>query len=236
MTEYALYVESGPRMKTTMVHVLDLLGCVANGQTTEAALEATPNEIRHYLRFLARHGEKVNPDAEFTVRIVQHVMEGSWIGYGDPAPGFAPDFEALTPEDERTYRRRFQWLGEELVALVRSLSAKLLTAKPGKGRALIDIAKHAVMPEPEYMRASGIGKPEGTKETLAAVEAADADELADAIAALWRLLDSHLDAITPEVRKGQVQRGEKLWTARRGFRRLLEHPWEHLREIERRLA
>ena len=56
-TTYALYLESGPQRRKTMVHALDLLGCVAVGPTTDAALAATPAAIRAYLRFLARHGE-----------------------------------------------------------------------------------------------------------------------------------------------------------------------------------
>src|SRR5438093_6515541 len=137
-TEYPLVLESGPKMKTTMVHVLDLLGCIANGPTTEAALEAAPVEIKEYLRFLGRHGEDVDADAPFTTSIAAHVMEGSFIGQGDPAPGFAPDFEPLIPEDESTYRRRFQWLGEELVALIGENPSDELPAKPSKGRLLRD--------------------------------------------------------------------------------------------------
>ena len=234
MTEYALYLESGPRMKTTMVHVFDLLGCIANGATTEAALEAMPGEIREYLRFLQRHGEKVDPDASFTTKIAAHVIEGSWLGYGDPAPGFAPDFEPLTRQDEKIYRRRFQWLGEEIVALVGRVPRDELPAKPSNGRLLRDIVTHIANAEPEYFRASGIGKPEGVKDALQAIEGAQAGALVPRLADLWQLLDSQLEKITPEVRSAQVQRGEKLWTARRGFRRALEHPWEHLREIERR--
>jgi hypothetical protein len=222
-------------MKTTMVHVIDLLGCVANGPTTEAALEATPGEIRRFLRFCRKHGEDVDPDADFTVIIEQHVMEGSWIGYGDPAPGFDPDFEPLNKKDEALYRARFQALGSEITALIQRASARELTAKPAKARALRDIATHVANAEPEYFRASNIGKPDRTKEALNAVEGAPAEELADRIANLWGLLDEQLGQITPEIREGQVQRGEKLWTARRGFRRILEHPWEHLREMERRL-
>ena len=45
MTTYALYLESGPRRRKTMVHALDLLGCVAVGPTTEDALAATPDEV-----------------------------------------------------------------------------------------------------------------------------------------------------------------------------------------------
>ena len=63
-TTYALYLESGPKRKKTMVHALDLLGCVAVGPTTEAALGATPEAIRLYKRFLRRHGEDAgDPDA-----------------------------------------------------------------------------------------------------------------------------------------------------------------------------
>ena len=235
MTEYALYLESGPKMKTTMVHVFDLLGCIANGPTTDAALEAAPGEIRAFLRFLKRHGEKVDPDGPFTTKIAAHVTEGSWIGQGDPAPGFAPDFESLTKKDESAYRRRLQWLGEEIVELAGEMTDRELTAKPSKSRAFRDIIGHVAGSEPEYFRASGIGKPEGVKEALQAIESAEAGELASRLTDLWQLLDAQLERITPEVRTAQLQRGEKLWTARRGFRRALEHPWEHLREMQRRL-
>jgi len=235
VTEYALYLESGPKMKTTMVHAIDLLGCIANGPTTEAALEATPGEIREYLRFLQRHGQNVDPDAPFTTTIAAHVMEGSWIGQGDPAPGFSPDFEPLSPEDESTYRRRLQWLGEDIIALIARIPGEELPAKPSKGRVLRDIIGHVANSEPEYFRASGIGKPEGVKEALQAIEGAQPAELGRRLADLWQLLDSQLDRITPEVRSAEIQRGEKLWTARRSCRRALEHPWEHLREMQRRM-
>ena len=65
MRSYALYLESGPRRQRTMVHVTDLLGCVAKGPTTEAALAATPAAIRAYLRFVQRHGESVHPNSDF---------------------------------------------------------------------------------------------------------------------------------------------------------------------------
>ena len=72
MTEYALYLESGPRRRTTMVHVLDLLGCIAQGPTTEEALEATPDAIRAYLRFLRRHGDVVHEDAQRQAHRPEH--------------------------------------------------------------------------------------------------------------------------------------------------------------------
>ncbi len=56
MTTYDLYRESGPLRRKTMVHVLDLPGCVAVGPTTEEAIAATSEAIRTYRRFLRRHG------------------------------------------------------------------------------------------------------------------------------------------------------------------------------------
>ena len=52
MQTYRLYLESGPKKKKTMVHVLELLGCIAKGPITDEALSSTPGAIRAYLRFL----------------------------------------------------------------------------------------------------------------------------------------------------------------------------------------
>lgn len=56
MTTYGLYLESDPRRRKTMVHVLDLLGCVAVGPTTDDAPAATPDAIRAFLGTLRREG------------------------------------------------------------------------------------------------------------------------------------------------------------------------------------
>jgi predicted RNase H-like HicB family nuclease len=54
---FNLYLESGPRRRKTMVHVLALPGCIATGPTTEEAIENVPSGIRARLEFLRRHGE-----------------------------------------------------------------------------------------------------------------------------------------------------------------------------------
>jgi predicted RNase H-like HicB family nuclease len=64
-----LYLESGPQRRKTMVHVPALLGCMANGATTEEALDATPHAICAYLRFLRRAGEGADPDEPFDTRV-----------------------------------------------------------------------------------------------------------------------------------------------------------------------
>ncbi|MEO6197123.1 MAG: DinB family protein [Dehalococcoidia bacterium] len=234
MTQYRLFLESGPKMKTTMVHVLDLLGCIANGPTTEAALEATPGEIRHFRRFLQRHGEDVDPDEEFTTVIVQHVMEGPWIGYGNPGPGFEPDFQPLTQEELPTHLNRLRWMRDELAAIADRLTADELRPAPEEKRPIHEILRHTSATEAEFVRVAGLGKPEGVKELIGAIESST-EGLGGNIAALWDILIARFEAITDEERTQVIKRGEWPYTARRGLRRALEHPWEHLREIERRV-
>jgi uncharacterized damage-inducible protein DinB len=222
-------------MKTTMVHVFDLLGCVSNGPTTEAALEAAPVEVRTYLRFLATHNEDVDTDGRFTTRIAQHVMEGSWIGYGDPAPGFSPDFEPLTREELAMHLRRLRWLGEDIAMTAEMLSPEQLSAKPAKGRSLHAIFCHIAAAEPEYARTAGAGKVAGAKELIEMIQDSPG-AIGHALQRLWDLVIKQFEGMPDEDLNKVTQRGERPYTARRGLRRALEHPWEHLREMQRRLG
>jgi predicted RNase H-like HicB family nuclease len=220
-------------MKTTMVHVLDLLGCVANGPTTEAALETAPGEIHRFLRFLRSHGEDVDPEAQFATKIATHVTEGSWIGYGDPAPGFSPDFDPLTRGELTLHLEHLRWIGDELSGIARRLTPDQSVSEPEKGRPLGEILRHIATAEPEYVRTAGAGKPAGAKELIKTIEEAP-EVIADTLPRLWRMLIAQFAGIPDEELNKVTQRGERPYTARRGLRRALEHPWEHLRELERR--
>ena len=114
MKTYALYLESGPKKQRTMVHVLELLGCVAKGSTTDEAIANTPAAIRAYLKFLKRHSAPVEP-GEFKTKIVEHIMEGQWLGNGDPALVFQFDLIALTPIEIETYLQRLTWTRADIV-------------------------------------------------------------------------------------------------------------------------
>src|SRR2546427_10633367 len=87
---YALYAESGPQRKKTLVHVLDLLGCVVQADTTDEALAAAPDAIRAYLRYLRRHGEKVDPNDEIETRVAEHNTERLFSGQAIWPPDLKP--------------------------------------------------------------------------------------------------------------------------------------------------
>ena len=234
MSEYELYLESGPKMRTTMAHVFGLLGCTASGPTTGEALEAAPEEIRRFLQFLRDHGETVDLRSKITTSVAAHVMEGSWIGYGDPVPGFAPDFGPLTAKERDLYLRRLDWMREDFAELLSGVGAKQLAAKPATGRALRPIAEHVAGADASYLRAT-VGPFAELREATKAVERSEVP-LTDALRSLWAVTHARLAAMDDDERTRTVQRGEKQWTARRGMRRMLEHQWEHLREVERRLG
>jgi predicted RNase H-like HicB family nuclease len=233
MTKYALYIESGPRQRKTMVHVLDLLGCIAQGPTTEAALENTPEAVRAYLRFLHQHGEAVKPNDKFAVTVAAHIMEGGWLGNGDPTSGFAPDFQPLSASDLEIYQRRLTWLRADLLKSIRNLPRKRLIAKPAAGRSIYEILGHVAGTECVYLRYL-VGKVDGLSDAMRAVTSSD--DLPAALTRLWQISDARLHALTATERKQFVKHGQTIWTARRAFRRLLEHDWEHLQELSNRLA
>ncbi len=235
MTEYKLYLESGPRRRKTMVHVLDLLGCIAQGPTTEAALEATPDAIRAYLRFLRRHREPVKPESKFMTAVATHVTQGVWLGYGDPTTGFAPDFRPLTADDLSLYLQRLTWLRDDLLKMIRDVQRKQMLAEPKSGgRSIYHILEHVAGSECVYLRYL-VGKVEGLSDAMRAVTASP-DNLPIALSRLWQISKSRLEILTTAERKQWVKHGQVTWTAHRALRRSLEHDWEHWLELSDRLA
>ncbi len=234
MTEYALYLESGPRRRKTMVHVLDLLGCIAQGATTEAALDATPGAIRAYLDFIQRRGEAVDAHGAFSTAVAAHVMQGNWLANGDPTPGFAPDFQPLTLEELTLFLPRLDWLGDALLEPVRGLSLAQLLAEPPNGRSIYEILRHVTASQGIYLRMT-MGKVAGLSEALKAVEQGP-EEISAHLARVWQICGARLAVLTETERIQVVTHGQTLWTARRGMRRSLEHAWEHLQELSTRLT
>ncbi len=235
MNEYALYLESGPRKRTTMVHVLDLLGCIVRGPTTEAALETIPAGIKKYLLFLERHGDGADPDAAFTTVVKEHVMEGPWLGNGNPTPGFEPDFQVLDVDELDIYLSRIDWLLEDLVELIRDLPSEQQLAEPeGGGRSIFRIVEHLAESQYAYLR-SILGPMTELSAALRVVRVGPVLR-PDSLVNVWKIIRTRLEAMTDADRAQSVQRGQVTWTAKRALRRLLEHPWEHLVEIEERLG
>lgn len=235
MTKYSLSLESGPKHKKTMVHVLDLLGCIAQGPTTEAALESTPEAIRTYLRFLERHGEAVRPDGAINTVVDVHITKGTWLGNGDPTPGFASDFKPLSTQNRSIYLQRLAWMQVDLLELIRDETQEQLRLEPkGGGRSVHHILQHMAESQAVYLRYL-VGPVNGLSESLKAVQDEGPDSLPLTLSAVWDITNARLESLTDDERKQLIPHGQVMWSARRCMRRMLEHGWEHLLEISERL-
>ena len=226
MKTYDFYVESGPMRRKTMVHVPALAGCIARGDTTDAALEATPEAIRAYLRFLARHGEGIAPTAAFKTRVVEHQTEGPWLGQG--LIFIETDLEPLSARDAAAMLARLGRIHAGLRELTADMTAKQLDAAPKTGRPVRRILEHIVGAEGSYLR-------EVTGASRLAREVSEGSVGAhDALDRLLEMETARVKSMSARERSEMVMRGQARWTARSALRRMLEHPWEHYVEIAER--
>lgn len=233
MITYDLYLESGPRHRKTMVHVLDLLGCVAVGPTTADALAATPEAIRAFRRFLQRHGEPIDPDEPFQTRTAEHITEGAWLGNGSPYIMFRPDWEPVQDEEIDLYLNRFHGLRAELIDWLETQSGEQLDAPPsGGGRTGRAIILHLLGATGGYLSAA-LGSAPGFSRVFGAAERGQL-ELVEALRQTETLAFERVRSTTPEERTAVRRRPKDVRTLRKALRRMLEHDWEHLAELARR--
>ncbi len=233
MTNYALHVESGPKHRKTMVHVPELLGCVAVGPTTEDAIEATPDAIRAYLRFLGRNGESVDPGAPIETRVVEHITEGDWLGNGSPYIVLATDLVPLADAEVAEAMRRFAWMRDDLAAWTAGLTDADLDAVPAAGgRSARAILLHVVTVPGAYLSPVVGGAP-GFSAVQAAAERGTV-ALPDALRRVVTMVDAIVSRSTPEQRAAVIERPKDVRTFAKAVRRILEHDWEHRVELSRR--
>lgn len=232
-TAYRLYLESGPKRRKTLVHALDLLGCVASGATTDEALATTPDAIRAYLRFLARHGQPVAPNAPFETRVVEHVTEGAWLGNGSPYIIFGPDLEPLRDGEMETCLDRVRWLFDDLADwLARRDASDMDAPQPDGGRVTRAVALHVLGAAGTYLSIALGGAP-GFSRLHTLADRGDV-ALPDALRQAGDLVIARARATTPDERAAVRTLPSGQYTFRKALRRTLEHPWEHLAELERR--
>jgi predicted RNase H-like HicB family nuclease len=231
--DYALYLESGPKRRKTMVHVLDLLGCVAVGPTTDEAMEATPEAIRAYMRFLRRCGENVDADASFITHVKEHITEGVWLGNGDPYVLYGPELAPMSQAEVDLMTKRVMRLREELASWAESANdATLDTTVAGSSRSSRAILLHVLGPTGAYL-APVLGTISGVSALHTRGERGEIP-LADALRHSMAIVVERLRGVTEEQRTRPVERPKEIRTLRKALRRTLEHDWEHLAELSRR--
>ena len=129
-----------------------------------------------------------------------------------------------------------KWLGwsrADLLALVKGVDEKRLRAKPAAGRSLRDILLHVLGADKSYVYGL-VGPLKAMGEPTNAAERGDLD-LRVALEEARAAAIDRLKALTPAERRNVRKGGQSLYSAHRVIRRMLEHEWEHRREIADRL-
>lgn len=229
-----IYLESGPQHRKTWVYVPGLAGCSTMAATSAVAIEAARAAIVERLDFLRRHGEAM-PDSE-TVDIVvaDHAIERKYLGFGQGT--YPTDREPMTPDMLAQQMRWAEWSREELVAAAQA-QPRPLTGKPAaSGRSTAEILSHVAGSEWAYISAT-LGTLAGGSAIVAAVERDPEDPWAALESERVKLM-ARLAAITDEelARINDRGEGKPVRSVRRMMRRLLEHEWEHVRELRTRLS
>jgi len=227
MKIYDLYVDTGPKRRKTYVHVPALLGCICRGDTTDEAIERTPDAIRVFLGFIARNGEAADAQEEFRVRVALEGTDSQMPGNG---VDFIPtDEQPLTPREIDGLMARLEAVHAGLRGLTGGLPERQLDAQQSAGRPIRRILRHIAGAEGSYL--AGI---KGSSRLAREVEERRVDPH-DALNQLLALERERLRAMSKEERSAVIMRGQSRWSARRAVRRMLEHGWEHYVEIADRL-
>ncbi len=236
---FDLYLESGPQHKRTWIYVPDLPGTSTVAPTSAEAPAAAEAAIGERLAFLRDHGETQltegrplpAPAEPMDFEVAQHVIERQTLGFGQQF--FDADLPPLARDDAARLLRWAEWSRAELVAAARGQHRPLLE-KPASGRSAAVILSHVAGAEWAYV-SSTLGTLRGGSAAVAAIEAAG-EAPWEALAAARATVAERLAAISDEELSRVVEKnGVPRWTARRMFRRVLEHEWEHVLELRARL-
>jgi len=185
--------------------------------------------IRSYLRYLHRHGEAVDPNEKIETRLAEHNTEGLFSGQAL----WPQDLKPLSPAALARYVKWLGWSRADLLALVKGVDEKRLRAKPAAGRSLRDILLHVLGADKSYVYGL-VGPLKAMGEPTNAAERGDLD-LRVALEEARAAAIDRLKALTPAERRNVRKGGQSLYSAHRVIRRMLEHEWEHRREIADRL-
>jgi predicted RNase H-like HicB family nuclease len=231
---FDLYLESGPQHRKTWVYVPGLPGCSTVAPTSAEATVAARSAIRERFEFLLRHGEEMPDPEPIELVVAEHFIERKYLGFGQGT--FPTDREPMTRDEAARQLLWAGWSREELVAAARAQEGPLAVKPAAGGRSAAEILSHVAGAEWSYV-SSTLGTLAGGSAAIAAVERAPEDPWA-ALESERAKLTARLAAMTDEELARIVERGEGRppRSARRMMRRLLEHEWEHVRELRSRLG
>ncbi|MBA4159373.1 MAG: hypothetical protein H0X65_18155 [Gemmatimonadetes bacterium] len=218
-------LEEGPD-GATRAHALDLLGCAAEGPSSDAALNAFTDTLSEWLRFLQSVGDPVPPpDAELEITVDEWIRGDAAVAAGESDVCFDADLQRLDEREINDAVRRLGDLRGRLLKGLRSVpDAELDTLHSGEWtlRRVLDELARAQWWTLSRLGASPLA--EVPPRTLARLDTALA------------LVVQQFTNLPPEQRGNVVELEGETWTPRKVLRRLLWLEWSLGRAARRALS
>ena len=221
---YQVYIQE-KRSGHTMAHVLDLPGCIAQGNTPGEALERLPTAIAEYLAWLLAYGQEAPPEQEpIEFEVVEHNPSTSTTGL---IGFYEPERVPVSEAEIEYFLRLMAHSRDTLLKLVSDLPETVLRERPpGHTRSIWDILRHIASAERWYLSRLWDDLPRFPQQR----------DVFDRLALVREYACQRLRAMSAEDRAQVVTAGDgELWSGRKVFRRFLEHEREHTDEIAERL-
>ena len=202
---------------SAMAHVPTLPGCASTGLSQEVALARLPQAINEYYAWLKTHGEAVPEQIDPIELEVAGVSADS--GHpGDAASFFPADRTPLTPQEVATLLRLMSYSRKDLLDIVTGLAPELMAWKITNDAGqevwdVDDILEHLAGAEHFYVSRL-------STDVIALLQ----ESRAQAVERLSTMSDGDMSRV--------VEHAGELWSARKVFRRILEHEREHIQHIE----
>jgi predicted RNase H-like HicB family nuclease len=202
---------------SAMAHVPALPGCVSTGLSQEIALARLPQSITDYYRWLKAHGEQV-PDQIDPIELEVAGVSADAGHPGDAASFFPSDRSALSEQEVATLLRLMTYSRRDLLELVTGLGPEVMawkarTEDEKEAWDIDDILEHIAGAERFYTTRLSTDVLGMLQESRTA-----------AMERLSHLSEGEMSRV--------VEHAGELWSARKVFRRLLEHEREHVRHVQ----
>ncbi|MGH8104022.1 MAG: DinB family protein [bacterium] len=230
MGSYKLNVEVGYDGRYTMVRPSELPGCISKSRDHDAALDNAAGEIERHIQWFRAHAE----DIEATSGAIQVEKAEEFICLNDGSyevnAFFATDGEPVYPAEIRTFLRWMDYSRQDLIDLVRGVPYEALDSAPGHGkRSLREVLDHVAKAEFWYLtRLDAAGSP-----TFRRGEDFPLEPFLR-LRTTREFAVERLTNLTAQERSRLTFHQGEQWSARKVFRRFLEHENEHRKEIASR--
>lgn len=223
MMEMKYYLESAKNGKT-MIHVLDDPGCMVKGLTPEDAIQRLSRGVESYMMWRRSHGFSV-PDDEYRFVLAEEQTGGPFHPR-NRAAFFNADEQIVSDSERETWLTMMAANRKDLLLVLESLSSEDLDLYiESSDWSIRDIVRHIASAERFYItRLFPKGHIPRSKPSK---------DIYQRIHIMRENCVRILRDLTAEELTKKVLKGKEYWTARKVFRRFLEHEREHMGQILR---